>query len=274
MNENKRIDQLFDIARVEKPKVAYQETKAILLKATGAGILGALLLKWGFLSTKLKAIIMIGSIGFITVSVGLVVTTMGTGELKNKSNNVQMSQAEVNVQNMEVENNGNVEKTTYLDERDNVIKVVIDSQMERKADNSFVLPIDTIRFKRSVDVLEIPLKGTSVTSFVKDSITANSAGKRVVFRVTEKTTAEELESIFEKAKSAGLKVDYNTKIRRNLIKRIHWKMSITREDGESDWMTNITTSDSFSCMIGWMQDESGKAIGFIKKTKTSCCVSY
>jgi hypothetical protein len=274
MSENKRIDQLFDSARMETPKTAYNETKSTLLKATGVGVFGTLLLKWGFLSTKLKAIIMVASIGLLTVSVGLIFTSFGKEETKNRLNPVQLSQAEVSVQNVEIENTGSVETTTYLDEENNIIKVVVDSQKERKAADISMLPIDSFVLKPRIDVLEIPLAGLAIKPIIKDSTIADSTGNRVVFRITEKTTSEELETIFDKAKQAGLDVDYNTRIRRNVIKKINWSMSIDKKEGRKNWNSTISSSKAFSCMVGWIEDESGKAVDFIVKTKTSCCVNY
>lgn len=272
MEENKRISDLFERARNEAPKTSFDDMKSNFLTVGAVGGVG-IIAKWAAASFKLKAIIMITLFSTLTIS-GIMIAAQLTPttevvEVKADKN------LESEIEYIEISNLDGIKKTVIFDENDQVLEVMIDST---KKVNPKVTTTTT-KIELTAEEPELLQKmvlapGNQLIELKKNApIVLISTDSLVMkkFKITDKTTSEDLEKIAKQARAAGIIFDYSARIRGNSIKKVQLDMKIDQPDDSSDWSTSIS-GKTFTYVFGWWEEKNGTAVRFItnKETMASC----
>ncbi len=258
MEENKRISDLFERARNEVPKTSFEDMKKHVLSAGATGGVG-IIAKWAATSFKFKAIVMITTLSTLTISGILIVTQLAnpTGStVKNQEDGIIHTE-----QNFEILSEDGVQKMTIYDDNDKVVQVIVDSSGNVKHKDQVNMSVKELELLIASDnTSNPPLVVYNKTS--KRDVVTNPLKERK-FTITQNTTSEELKNIMEQARDAGIDFDYETRVRKGIIKKITMSMIIKAESGTSEWHSKISGSKSFCFMFGWNENDSGKAISLI-----------
>lgn len=265
MEQNKRISELFELARNEAPTTSFNELKGEFLThlaAGGAGMAGAtiaqksLWTKWLAASFKLKVIIMTTVVSVLTIS-GIVIGTQLTSNSSVEQKRTDNLPAET-IEIIEVRSENGIEKTIVYNDKNEVMTVSIDSSEEAKSSAQRIKlnpkHVQIVENAKLSDKVLIDAKPKLTTkSSATDSLTMKK------FEINERTSDQEILKMKEQAIAAGMEFTFDTKKRNNKIKRLTLNMS---KNG-SKWMSKISGTDSFSFEFGWWEDANGKFVKFL-----------
>lgn len=255
MEENKRISDLFERARTEAPKTSFEEVKKHVIAASAVGGVG-ILAKWTALSFKLKSIIMIATLSTLTISTILIVSQL-TPSPKSVGGNTDRSQkggGEI----VEIRSEDGIQSTIVYNEKNEVLEVSIDSSTEvisyaERIKLKINEPESLDNFKDAEKSPIVMLPSVNDNANLSDSLTMRQ------YKISEKTSREEIEKIQKLAIAAGLEFNYSAKIRNNKIKRL----TINMKKSDKKWMSKISGSKSFNFNFGWWEDSDGHFVKFL-----------
>ncbi len=100
--------------------------------------------------------------------------------------------------------------------------------------------------------------------------------REVSFAINSESTMADLKNIMAQAEQAGINMNYEAKVKKNRIKKLHMHLSIKRDGKKQQSHTNIYTgkNGTFTTTIRWRVDSTGKAVDFGKKSnQASSCNS-
>lgn len=269
MEENKRISDLFERARTEAPKTSFDDVKGHFLAAgtvTGVGLLA----KWAAASLKLKVIIMTSTLITLTIS-GLLVTSALNSNPAQKETKDQKDVI-IPMENLEIIQEDGIKETIFYDDKDQVLEIIVDSSSKLNDEAEASVPntvseLNTHQLTSSEREINL---APPVTAKTTNSSEGEEEAKERRFVITEKTSTTELEEIQELAEKAGIKMEYNARIKKNIIKRISMTWKLNNENCNSNWQISVTGDDDFRLEVGWKENDKGEAIGFLNDKRYEC----
>lgn len=256
MEENKRISDLFERARTEAPKTSFDEAKKHLLAASAVGSIG-ILAKWAALSAKFKFISMITAISILTMTSVMIFSNGDKKSANTLNNNRLIHSTKVSVED---------------DARDDSIEQasIEITSISKSGDQGTEKTVPYARFENYALMDVLGIRGMDIQDRSKQkqptksqfSLNPEQSGDSLAmkrFEISEKSTDKEIAAIQSQAIDAGLEFTFNTKIRRDKIKRLNLNM----KKGNQKWMSKISGTDSFSFTFGWWEDSEGQFVKYI-----------
>lgn len=262
MNKDKYIENLFETARNEAPKVSVQEMKLSFVSAIGGTSAGW----WTSISLKSK-IIMISLLCSIGITAGILVG-LNNKSAENTSNSSQkIIEFTQNQINMDVSVQDDSIHEIIYDDAENVVN---ESKKAKSSAQNLSLKPESLKSIQLHELPKIITQNSEEHQKLKEELNSlvDTLSKREFF-FSEKTTLKEIQAVEKLAQAAGLNFEYDVKIRRDKIKRLKIKM----ESNGKKWMSKIVGTDSFSFNFGWHEDKEGKFVEFIcdKDLTMDCC---
>lgn len=266
--QKNRLDQLFDSARSQEPKVSYDQVSKRLIPALAVGVFVGLFAKWAAYSLKTKVIIMLSSVSLLgSVAVYTVMQLNAPTQPTQKEKAIAVAEptvVEVSIQ----DENGVIETFTYEDD-----ELVASSVMDTlSSEASTLVAVPTI--PKGSEVTSSSQKLTQKSEHVDDRGYIHKTPENLedslskqVFSINEKTSDEDLKRIKQIASEAGVVMKYTSTRRRGTIKKIQLELQLSK--GESDNQENSTinstvkTNKTFEYYFGWEEDANGKATTFL-----------
>lgn len=92
---------------------------------------------------------------------------------------------------------------------------------------------------------------------------------KVTFTLNEQTTDQELMRIARLADEANIEYEYDVNRKKNLINRISVKMAIRGTGKTSTIQVQVGKKQCWESSVGWMQDDTGKAVKFVSGKTTT-----
>jgi|GEM_PF-5034592 len=272
MEENKRISDLFDRARNEAPKTSFDDMKSNFLTAGTVGGIG-IIAKWAAASFKFKAIIMITLLSTLTIS-GIMIAAQLTPTTEVVEVKVDKNW-ESEIEYIEISNQGGIKKTVIFDENDQVLEVMIDST-KKVSPKVTIMTAKVELTTKEPELIQkmVVVPGNQLIELKKNApITLISTDSLVMkkFKITHKSTSEDLAKIAKQARAAGITFDYKVQFRKNELRKVKIDMDFEGLSGSNDWSTSIS-GKTFTYVFGWWEEKNGKAVRFItnKETMAGC----
>jgi len=267
MDNQERMDQLFNLARKEPSGPSFDRTRERFVTATGT-ILGLVILYKLLKTVSLKTwIIMTSSMTLIaTTATVLVLNT-------NTTQPIEQPQAEAPKAPVEITE---VSGTNFPDMEHKVVSVVLtepEKETEEAVVEQTIRNLDsatqifeeraTTLMESDTFILSAPTAEENTSAEVIPEATAEKEAakeySRYEFRVTHKTTEVELLKISETAKEAGIDFTYKASMKNDQIRRLSIEMKI----GEQASSDISAKGDAFTIRFGWETDDQGKAVKFL-----------
>ncbi len=247
------LDELFSIAKTDSPTISFEQTQSLFVAAIAANA-GASSLWLKFINLLKNPFIMLGTSGIIITSVALLcytpskeITLQTPSEPEPTLTHTELiapeKMTEVVVNN---ELSNSEIKADYVPD-----SVGLNSELE-EADSSTEKDL-TFPFTEIGNSF-IPNNSTESYKYTKKDEVRNE----MVFHISEETTSDEFNDIRAKALKAGMQFEYKMSSRKNSLKRL--KMEIDSNNSSSK--TSLIFNGEFDLDIGWIEDETGRAIAF------------
>jgi len=311
------LNELFSLARAEEPKVSYQDTEKMFLKALAVGGLGFLTAKGIAYLLKLKfSVIMLSTAGIVATTV-VVIQAVGPEEPKQNTGVLASSigaKEIVEVQPVNLEPKQLDEETiSYEEVEPIIIEPVVDEEEMAVEEEQQPEPVlaKVVTRPANPKMIAVPLAVNCNPKIIQKAndcgdqsiiiktkngnynystnrnansqqaystaigMHAPNCNKEYKIKVTQNTTENELENLKSKAEKAGIQFEYTVHIKRNHIKNLNLSMVIELEgDDQKTSQFNVSNSDNFSLLVGWVCNDDGKAIKFTEHSTTHGHLSY
>lgn len=254
IEDNKILDDLFLAAKEQQPALSFDEVaRKFNLSVNTPQTTNT----WWKQKFNLNLIIVMIS----TISIlALIYMVIPVENLQNKNDQVSEQQNELKpIQNIDNESI-NYQSTALVDKQDEIII------------NETELPINKVT---PVEILENNKSTINevVTNNIEDETNISEIGivkKDTVltircFKITNKSTIEELEELKLIVEKAGIKLTYKVKRKGDFIKMINLHFYITKADGteiEDTFYFKGSRFSAFSYAITWRENEKGQAFDF------------
>lgn len=247
-NEN-RLDNLFQNARIQPPIYTFSETQAVFASASAIGIsatsfklLGSSFFKSKFFIMTVTTIALLSSIVFIFNT---------ETDLKTESSNV--------VFKSEIETNLATSQTTQLASIIETKPTSVQALMNQTKNSIGFLSVKGASSLKSHKKEELALQFPFFALKMDNEDTLIES-----FIITEKTTEEELKVIQEKAKNAGILMNYDVQIKRNIIRKLNISLKAIDNTEISQYIRIATLpyNKPFAVPIEWETESNGKLLGF------------
>jgi hypothetical protein len=253
INNENRIDELFESARHEAPIRSFASSKSALLAGTGTTTSIGVLAKWAKLSFTFKTLIMVGIIGTVATCV---VMSSAPNETLKPSELIIPQEVKTEVVD---EKNEVVVHTTYFDTEKDWVEISIEPLTKSTSDTVRTAIVKEENVPKTIDPKrEIAPPSTPLNP--EDTTTTATTTMRT-FLIERNSSDVEIEKIRKEAEAAGIEFKYKILVWKGKIKRCSIHVYFNNGKGGS-CEYKMQLSGKFSKRIGWVEDENGKAISF------------
>lgn len=128
----------------------------------------------------------------------------------------------------------------------------------------------------TVELLAVVLEDEVETTADEPEI-VEAEPKEVRYVINSSTTEEDLKKIMSEAEKAGIRMSYTARIKRNMVRKLHMHLTLTRDGSKMQRRINVYSGkgNNFTTNVAWRVDEEGKAVDFAGegsevKVRSSC----
>ncbi|MFK7756637.1 MAG: hypothetical protein AB8B53_06870, partial [Flavobacteriales bacterium] len=247
------LDELFSIAKTDSPTISFEQTQTLFVTAIAANA-GANSLWLKFINLLKKPLIMLGTSGVIITTVALLCYTPA----KEMTSDIQSEPASISTQ------------VKVMELKESTGTTVSNETSNSELDTDYIYDNDElntdIKAANSTSEKDLTFPFTEIgNSFIPNNSTEyytytkkDEVRNEMVFHISEETTSDEFNDIRARALKAGMQFEYKMNSRKKSLKRL--KMEISSNNSSSK--TSLIFNGEFDLDIGWIEDETGRAIAF------------